>query len=238
MARSTNAMITYNDLDYMVDNEGFRAKTTIPTSNRCMTKSALEASTYVYFTDTYANNQLVPYNHIHRGLYVSAPADIETFAPAQSFPFDLEVDGNWSITDDRTWITVTPSSGEDNESGITVSLTQNTGSARSGTITVHAIDANQYYYIDITQAEPTGVDVDPITLGYSASDAQDACLDYVSGPFTYYITAGRTFYNAISIFVNDPGATYLPAGWVSNGIDARYWTGSNFTAQTPCVPEE
>ncbi|WP_228235970.1 BACON domain-containing protein [Allomuricauda sp. M10] len=240
MARSTNAMITFNDLKYMVDNEGYRAKTTIPTSTKCLTKSALETYSYIYTTGfpVYVSNRLVPYNHIHRGLYVSAPAEIETFSPAQSFPFDLEVEGNWSISDDSSWISVSPSSGEDNQSGITVSLTSNGGSARIGTITVYAVDADQYYYIEITQLASTGVTVDPITLGYSNVDSQDACLDYASAPSTFYIQDGRTFYTTNYIYVNSPGTTHMPAGWVSNGTDARYWTGSNFTAQTPCVPEE
>lgn len=240
MARSTNAMITFNDLDYMVDNLGFRAKITIPTSSKCLTRSALETYSHVYFTGlpAYSNNQLVPYNHIHRGLYVSAPSTINTSSSAQSFPFNLEVEGNWSISDDSGWITVSPSSGEDNQSNITVSLTSNGGSARSGTVTVHAIDADQYYYIDITQAAPTGVSVDPILCGYGASTAQQACVDYNDSPVTFYMNAGSTFYTATSIYINDPGTTKVPAGWVSNGTDARYWTGNNFTSQTPCIPEE
>lgn len=240
MARSTNAMITFNDLDYMVDNLGFKAKSAIPSSGQCMTKSDVEAYSYVYFTGSpaYSNNQLVPYNHIHRGLYVSAPSTINTASSAQSFTFNLEVEGNWSISDDSGWISVLPSSGEDNESGITVSLTQNTGSARSGTITVWGIDANQFYYIDINQSAPSGVSVDPILLGYDVSTSQNACADYENAPFTYYINAGSNFYTANFIYVNNPGVTKLPAGWVSNGTDARYWTGSNFTSQTPCIPEE
>ncbi|HYG40421.1 MAG TPA: carbohydrate-binding protein [Cytophagales bacterium] len=42
---------------------------------------------------------------------------------------------SWSVTDNRSWITVTPTSGSNN-ANITVSATSNTGGARSGTVTV------------------------------------------------------------------------------------------------------
>ena len=239
MARATNAMITFTDLNYMITNNGFRQKISFSNSSECMTKAEIEARAYIYITDelTRTSNRLVPYQKIIRGLYVSAPSTITTAYPAQSFTFDLEVDGLWSISDNASWITVSPSSGEDNQSGITVSLTQNTGGgARTGVITVSS-ETGQSYTITITQNISSGADTDPISLGYHSSNAEDACLDYVSSPFTYYMEDGKNFYTNAYMFANAAGTVKAAQGWYSNGTDSRFWNTSldQFTAQTPCL---
>lgn len=68
MARETNAHITFDDAHYMVANEGFTAKTTIPTGDECMTKDAITNCLEV-LTDpisNYAANQLVCYQDIQK----------------------------------------------------------------------------------------------------------------------------------------------------------------------------
>jgi hypothetical protein len=48
MARETNAIVIFDDLRYMSDNEGFIANQNIPTGNECVTKSELIQNLYVY----------------------------------------------------------------------------------------------------------------------------------------------------------------------------------------------
>jgi hypothetical protein len=66
MARQTNAPITFNDADYMVNNEGFNVKAAFIANSKCMTRSEIETHLHVNTSNfsTYATNQLVPYNLI------------------------------------------------------------------------------------------------------------------------------------------------------------------------------
>jgi len=61
MARETNAIVTFDDLRYMSDNEGFIANQTIPTGNECVTKSELIQNLYVYenYISSYIDNELI-----------------------------------------------------------------------------------------------------------------------------------------------------------------------------------
>ena len=70
MARETNAIVTFDDLGYMLANEGFIANQTIPTGNECVTKSELIQNLYVYenYISNYINNELIPYHLIKQGV--------------------------------------------------------------------------------------------------------------------------------------------------------------------------
>lgn len=64
MGREVNRPITFNDAQYMANNEGYAVKQAIPQSSECMTRADIEA--YLH-TDTanytsYTTDRLVPYN--------------------------------------------------------------------------------------------------------------------------------------------------------------------------------
>lgn len=63
MARQTGAAITFNDAIYMVANEGFEARKTIPSSNKTMTKADIDEylKTKPTLYSAYPTNKLVPY---------------------------------------------------------------------------------------------------------------------------------------------------------------------------------
>ena len=68
MARQTGYMITFDDAIFMVNNEGFTELTSIPSDNKCMTRSEIEQylgvdTSFSNFT-SYLSNQLVPYEKI------------------------------------------------------------------------------------------------------------------------------------------------------------------------------
>lgn len=90
MGRSTNRMITFNDAQYMVTNEGFTQAQAIPASNKCMTRANIEAYLANVNTSnfsTYGTTQLVPYNKI---LPLSA-----TYAWRPINPYCLQEGVNW-----------------------------------------------------------------------------------------------------------------------------------------------
>lgn len=66
MGRSAGQMITYSDLQYMVDNESYATKTSFGASLECPVKSEVLALVHLDTTVTkwtnLANNQLVPYD--------------------------------------------------------------------------------------------------------------------------------------------------------------------------------
>lgn len=75
MAREVNAAITYSDAIYMVANENFSAKQSMPSSNQCMIRSEIEKY-LLYQSDIsdYATNELVPYHRLspHFWQFISA----------------------------------------------------------------------------------------------------------------------------------------------------------------------
>jgi hypothetical protein len=70
MARETNAIVIFDDLRYMSDNQGFIANQNIPTGNECVTKSELIQNLYVYenYISSYIDNELIPYHLIKQGV--------------------------------------------------------------------------------------------------------------------------------------------------------------------------
>jgi mannan endo-1,4-beta-mannosidase len=92
----------------------------------------------------------------------AAPTALSFSSGASSMNATVTSNVSWSVTDNQTWITVTPTSGSNNGT-IAVSVTANTGTAtRSGTVTVTGAGVPQRQ-ISVTQAAPGG------TLTLSAS---------------------------------------------------------------------
>jgi mannan endo-1,4-beta-mannosidase len=88
---------------------------------------------------------------------VVSPASLSFAAGASSSPVMVTANVGWTVTDDQTWLSVTPTSGTNNGS-FTVSATANAGTAsRSGTVTVSGTGVSRA--IAVTQAgqsSPTG----------------------------------------------------------------------------------
>ena len=67
---------------------------------------------------------------------LSVTPETLSFGPAAASTFvALTANVNWTVTDNATWLTVSPATGANNGS-FSVSATDNTGAARSGTVTV------------------------------------------------------------------------------------------------------
>jgi mannan endo-1,4-beta-mannosidase len=83
----------------------------------------------------------------------TTPASLSFSSGASSMNASVMSNVSWSVTDNQTWITVTPASGS-NSGTLAVSVTANTGTAsRSGTITVTGTGVPQRQ-ISVTQAAP------------------------------------------------------------------------------------
>lgn len=81
-----------------------------------------------------------------------SPTSLSVGAGAGNATINVTSNAGWSVTDNQTWITVSPTSGSSNGS-FTVSVTANTGSARSGTVTVTAGSLTQT--INVSQSAPS-----------------------------------------------------------------------------------
>lgn len=228
MARETLAMTTFNDARYMNSNLDFKARTSIPVSNECMTKSDIENYLYAHITGTYSSNQLVPYNRIGRGLYVSITSKSIGYSSG-SFTFVVDFDSDFNITDNASWITCSPSSGTGQTTiTATYALNPNT-SSRPATITINAYTIGQTATISVTQNANPGVAVDPISLAVG-SGTSNACSNYASNNrSTYYIEDGKTFLSTNKLYTNSSGTTLAPSGIYTNGSNVRQWNGSIFT---------
>jgi len=99
MARATGYMITYDDANYMIANEGFTLTGTYTTGLNCMNRSEIEAymnADTSYFS-AYATNRLVPYNLLHA---VANTAPTFPTALTSSTQTSTSITMNWVSTDD------------------------------------------------------------------------------------------------------------------------------------------
>lgn len=90
MARQTNAAITYDDANYMIDNEGFSRIGGIISGLQCMTKADIEAymNADPTFFSSYVTNRLVPYHLIN-------PVAVDTTPPPT--PSGLTITWNGTV---------------------------------------------------------------------------------------------------------------------------------------------
>lgn len=233
MARSFGAMVTYNDINYMVDNEGWALNGGRINSNRALSEVNLSSYTNVIIDGTYANNQLVAWQDIYYGI----KADISEKSishEAGDFTFTLTYEYNpWTISDNMPWLTVSPTSGN-GETLITVSYSENTStiSPRTGTITlVDATDPSISFEIEVTQSINPGIPTDPISLYYGSTNLERCDTDT---PLTRYIPDGQTWDTATQLYSNSGGTIQATSGWYNDGTRWREWDGSSFVASGFC----
>ena len=107
----------------------------------------------------------------------AAPGTLSFGPGAASAAVAVTSNIGWTVTDNATWLTVTPATGTNNGS-FTVSASANTGAARSGAVTVTG--ANLTRTIDVTQSgAATSGDYSvtaPATLGVSRGSSAMATI--------------------------------------------------------------
>ena len=234
MARTTNYMVTKDDIIWMATNLGFNVKTLPASSDECATKAEIIAALYVREgqMDGYADNQLVSYENIVKGLYVDITNPKSVGFNATSFGLDFYDAAEWTVSDNRSWITPSATSGM-GDASLTITIGANTGAARSGTITITDNLTDDTFLLTVNQAAyvPTYAS---ISLGYDTTN-NNACLDAGSSPSTYYIYDIHTFATATHLATNS-GGTPAPAGWYSNEVIAREWNGGAFVGGSYTCP--
>lgn len=82
-----------------------------------------------------------------------SPSSMSVGSSASTQSATITSNVSWTVTDNQTWITVSPTSGTNNGT-IGVSVTQNTGTARSGTVTITGGGLTRT--INVSQSAPTG----------------------------------------------------------------------------------
>jgi len=122
---------------------------------------------------------------------------------AASSPISVTANVSWTVTDDQTWLSESPTSGTNNGS-FTISATANTGTtARTGTVTV------------------TG---GGITRTVTVSQAGMAASSFtVSAPGTASVTQGANTTATVTISrTSFPGAVTLTASGLPSGVTASF----------------
>ena len=72
------------------------------------------------------------------------------------------------------------------------------------------------------------------TLGWHATQVDDACYAYDSSPSTWY-TDNANFISSSYIWRLSNSTSYPAARYFSNGAKVRYWNGSSFTSTQFCI---
>ena len=167
------------------------------------------------------------YGAVYLGI---SPASSSKTSSSGSVVFIIVSANPWTASDNASWISLSSTSGSGN-SGFTATISANTGSVRTGTITVTSNGES----VTATITQSAGVSISSVQLGKNTT-AQGACDSYVNNfRTTYYIPSGSSFHNATQLFSNSGGTTNATSGWYSNGDITRNWNGSSFTATDLCL---
>jgi hypothetical protein len=230
MARQNNAMVTYNDAQFMVANNGFLFKIQgCPSTNQCMTK--FEIDKYLV-TDpssysAYANNQLVPFNRLNRGLLVQPSSPFSVGSSGSTFDVVIQSSTSWTITSNVGWLTFNTAFGSGNTTVITTFSTNGTGSTRTGTVTIES--GSQTYILTVNQLAAAGVPVTLLTVGYNISSSSNACSNFALT--TIYIATGGALFSS-QIYSSSAGTTAAPSGFYSDGSGVKEWNGTGWIGLT------
>ena len=231
MARVTNGIVTFNDLIYMVANNNYVLKNTIPVSNKCCNAQDIEEHIYATVDDFgYTSNRRIPFQLIKQEIYLSTIAWFPTYT-AQYFDFNIQYSGSWVITDNASWLSINVTSGTGNLTGNRLVVTQNNiTSTRTGTMTITDASTGASNTITVTQDAFPPIATDPVSLGYHASNYTTSCG---ASRTTYYIPDGQTWQSASKLYGNSIGNVNPPSGWYAGERDnvfnpdmVRYWDSS------------
>jgi hypothetical protein len=149
------------------------------------------------------------------------PANRDVTAAAGSTTFSITSNSSWTVTDNATWLTVNPTSGNNNGT-ITATYTANTsGTARTATITVSGTGASDQQ-VTVTQSGIVTLSVTPSNRDVGAE----------TGSTTFTISSNTSW----TITDNATWLTVNPTSGSGDGtITATYTANSSTTARTATI---
>jgi len=125
---------------------------------------------------------------------VVSPTSLSFASAASSLPVSVTANVSWTVTDNQTWITASPTSGANNGS-FTVSATANTGTAaRTGTVTVTGGGLTRT--ISVTQAAPTANNLTLSQTALSFASAASSSAVNVTANVGWTVTDNQTWITA------------------------------------------
>lgn len=143
-----------------------------------------------------------------------SPTSLTFTSGAGSSTFSITSNASWTISDDQTWITTTPTAGSNN-ANVTVTVTANTATAaRTGTITVTGGGITKT--ISVTQSGTAATPCsNPVTI--TVPFAKDG-----PGEFCYVTSGTINFINSWNMQLIEVNGVNLTNTWVSgSNLPAR-----------------
>ena len=123
-----------------------------------------------------------------------SPTTLSFASAASSSPVTVTANVSWTVTDNQTWITASPTGGTNNGS-FTVSATANTGTAaRTGTVTVTGGGLTRT--IAVTQAAPTANNLTLSQTALSLASAASSSAVNVTANVSWTVTDDQTWLSA------------------------------------------
>lgn len=156
-----------------------------------------------------------------------SPTTSTVTSSAGSLIVNVTSNTSWVVTESLSWASVNVSSGSNN-GNVTVSYVSNSGSQRSGNITIRSADSSIIRTLALTQS--AAVTTYSHFLGTSNLDGEDSCI----APTSTYYTDSNFFGGSTKIWTNSAGTTNASPRYYSNGMDWLYWNGTTVTSQGFC----
>jgi mannan endo-1,4-beta-mannosidase len=142
-------------------------------------------------------------------------------AAASSSPVSVTANVSWTVTDNQSWLSVSPTSGSNNGS-FTVSATANTGTAaRTGTVTVSGGSLTRT--ISITQAAPATNNLTLSTSSLSLAAAASSTAVSVTANVSWTVTDNQTWLS-VSPTAGSNNGSFTVSATANTGTAARTGT--------------
>ena len=236
MARLVGAMVTEEDIKWMIDNNKIRVKIAKHNyTKKCATKDEVESMAYVKesFLTGMGANQLVKWDLIKPEFYTTLfnPTSwARNTVNEQHSIFTGEF--GWTVTH-PTWIIIDPSYDDSpNHSVYNVFVSANNGSStRTGIVTFTDTETLEVINISVSQAGNPLIPRTYKELWYTDRESRK-CLDMDTENVWMN---HHVFSNASEIYkFNNPSLVKADAGWYRDGTYWAYWDGNSFTSFGYC----
>lgn len=162
-----------------------------------------------------------------------SPTSITVDSTGTTFTVTVTSNTSWTVSDNGLWISTSKTSGTGNSS-FTVTVQSNSGEIRNGIVTVKTSDNAQTRTVDINQEAPA-LSIVQDYLAYNQNSSNCGASPNLTRWHNGVGLGGfPDFGMATELYSNSSGTIKATAGYYTNGMVSRRWTGTSFTTTVFC----
>jgi hypothetical protein len=141
--------------------------------------------------------------------------------------------GEWNVVYGGTGMTTSARSGCGNRTAVSWNVSANTGSARSGTITLYGGSTQTTVLDTLSWSQLSGVTSYSTT--YKKSTSESNSCNFIGTNYTLWSGFNRSpIANGDPVYTSSTLTTLAPSGWYGDGDEVGFWSGSAWSSTGLC----